>query len=33
MCANYVPATSTDRLLAYFGVERDRDEPPLGVCA
>ena len=31
MCANYVPVTSTDRLLAYFGVERDRDEPPLDV--
>ena len=31
MCANYVPVTSSDRLLAYFGVERDRDEPPLDV--
>ncbi len=28
MCANYVPVTSADRLLAFFGVERDRDEPP-----
>ncbi len=28
MCANYVPVTSMDRLLQYFGVVRDRDEPP-----
>lgn len=28
MCANYVPVTQSDRLLAYFGVERERDEPP-----
>lgn len=28
MCANYVPVTSMDRLLRYFGVVQDRDEPP-----
>ena len=28
MCANYVPVTSQDRLLQYFGVVRDRDEVP-----
>lgn len=28
MCANYVPVTSEDRLLTFFGVERARDEPP-----
>jgi putative SOS response-associated peptidase YedK len=28
MCANYVPVTRRDRLLTYFGVERDRDDPP-----
>jgi len=28
MCANYVPVTAADRLLAFFGVERDRSEPP-----
>lgn len=27
MCANYVPVTSLDRLLQYFGVVRNRDEP------
>jgi putative SOS response-associated peptidase YedK len=37
MCANYVPVTSVDRLLAYFGVVRDRDEPehdlfPMGLA-
>lgn len=37
MCANYVPVTSVDRLLAYFGVTRDRDEPehdmfPMGLA-
>ena len=28
MCANYIPVTQTDRLLAWFGVQRERDEPP-----
>src|SRR6185436_19962494 len=28
MCANYVPVTRRDRLLSFFGVERDRDDPP-----
>jgi putative SOS response-associated peptidase YedK len=28
MCSNYQPVTRSDRLLAYFGVERARDEPP-----
>lgn len=28
MCANYVPVTRRDRLLTFFGVERDRDEAP-----
>lgn len=37
MCANYVPVTSLDRLLQYFGVARDRDEPehdlfPMGLA-
>lgn len=31
MCANYVPVTRADRLLTFFGVERDRDEPALDV--
>lgn len=31
MCANYLPVTSSDRLLQYFGVERDRDDPPADV--
>ena len=37
MCANYIPVSEADRLLTYFGVERERerDEPshdvfPLG---
>jgi putative SOS response-associated peptidase YedK len=29
MCANYVPVTRRDRLLTYFGVERDRDDTPV----
>jgi putative SOS response-associated peptidase YedK len=29
MCSNYLPVTRWDRLLQYFGVERDRDEMPL----
>lgn len=28
MCANYRPVTRSDRMLAFFGVERARDEPP-----
>jgi putative SOS response-associated peptidase YedK len=28
MCSNYRPVTSLDRLLAFFGVERTRNEPP-----
>jgi len=37
MCANYVPVTSLDRLLQYFGVVRDRDVPehdlfPMGLA-
>lgn len=31
MCSNYLPVTRADRLLTYFGVERDRDEPPADV--
>ena len=31
MCANYVPVTRADRLLAFFGVERERDEPTADV--
>lgn len=37
MCSNYRPVTSSDRLLTFFGVERERDEAsvdvwPLGVA-
>lgn len=28
MCSNYRPVTRLDRLLTFFGVERDRDEAP-----
>ena len=28
MCSNYRPVTRLDRLLTFFGVERDRDDPP-----
>ncbi|MEP7058397.1 MAG: SOS response-associated peptidase family protein [Caldimonas sp.] len=28
MCSNYRPVTRLDRLLAFFGVERARDDPP-----
>jgi putative SOS response-associated peptidase YedK len=28
MCSNYRPVTRQDRLLTFFGVERNRDEPP-----
>jgi hypothetical protein len=36
-CANYVPVTSADRLLDYFGVVRDREDPqhdlfPMGLA-
>ncbi len=31
MCANYIPVTRADRLLAFFGVTRERDDPPLEV--
>lgn len=27
MCSNYVPVSRRDRLLAFFGVERERDDP------
>lgn len=27
MCANYIPVTRLDRLLNYFGVEHNRDQP------
>jgi putative SOS response-associated peptidase YedK len=37
MCSNYVPVSRRDRLLTFFGVERDRDDPtvdawPLGLA-
>jgi putative SOS response-associated peptidase YedK len=37
MCSNYVPVSRRDRLLTFFGVERDRDDPqvdtwPLGMA-
>ena len=28
MCSNYVPVTRMDRMLKFFGVQRDRDETP-----
>ena len=28
MCSNYRPVTRADRMLAFFGVERAREEPP-----
>jgi putative SOS response-associated peptidase YedK len=28
MCSNYQPVTRMDRMLTFFGVERDRDEVP-----
>lgn len=31
MCSNYQPVIRLDRLLTFFGVERDRDEPPADV--
>ena len=37
MCSNYVPVTARERLMTYFGVDRERDEPagdvfPLGIA-
>jgi putative SOS response-associated peptidase YedK len=29
MCSNYVPVSRRDRLLTFFGVERDRDQEPV----
>ena len=31
MCSNYRPVTRADRLLTFFGVERERDEPPVDI--
>lgn len=31
MCSNYQPVTRRERLLSFFGVERERDEPPADV--
>ncbi len=31
MCSNYRPVTRSDRLLKFFGVERERDEPPVDI--
>lgn len=31
MCSNYRPVTRMDRMLTFFGVERDRDEVPADV--
>jgi putative SOS response-associated peptidase YedK len=31
MCSNYRPVTRMDRMLTFFGVERDRDENPVDV--
>jgi putative SOS response-associated peptidase YedK len=31
VCANYRPVTRSDRMLTFFGVERDRDDPPADV--
>lgn len=28
MCSNYVPVSRRDRLLTFFGVDRERDDPP-----
>jgi putative SOS response-associated peptidase YedK len=28
VCSNYVPVSRRDRLLSFFGVSRDRDDPP-----
>ena len=29
MCSNYVAVTRADRLLSFFGVQRERDDPPV----
>ena len=29
MCSNYIPVSRRDRLLTFFGVERERDEEPV----
>ncbi len=31
MCSNYIPVTRADRLLAFFGVTRERDEAPVDI--
>jgi putative SOS response-associated peptidase YedK len=31
MCSNYLPVTRADRLLTFFDVQRDRDDPPIDV--
>ncbi|HSV55299.1 MAG TPA: SOS response-associated peptidase family protein [Burkholderiaceae bacterium] len=31
MCSNYRPVTSSDRMLSYFGVERDKNDVPADV--
>jgi putative SOS response-associated peptidase YedK len=31
VCSNYIPVTSSDRMLAFFGVERARDDLPADV--
>lgn len=31
MCSNYRPVTRAERLLAFFGVTRERDEPPTDI--
>ncbi len=31
MCSNYRPVTRADRLLAFFGVTRERDEAPIDI--
>jgi putative SOS response-associated peptidase YedK len=31
MCSNYVPVTRADRLLSFFGVHRERDDPPIDI--
>jgi len=29
MCSNYRPVTNADRMLRFFGIRRERDEPPV----
>jgi putative SOS response-associated peptidase YedK len=31
MCSNYRPVTRSDRLLSFFGVQRERDETPVDI--